>query len=125
MSFAFTETRGLLSWVIKFGVGGDIQATCWTCKGLHRFTMAEIVALAEKVGEDFSFYNRRCRCRLTPGCEGWNQFYFLPFPAVRGFREGFALKMAAQFRPLFTHRFRRLSKRTSAQALARLPFPAR
>lgn len=33
-------------------------------------------ALAEKVGPEFSLIDRRCRCRLTPGCDGWNRFDF-------------------------------------------------
>lgn len=25
---------------------------------------------------DYTLYNRRTRCRLTPGCPGWNYFLF-------------------------------------------------
>lgn len=39
--------------------------------------MQDIEALAAKVGLDFTLDNRRCRCRLTPGCDGWNTFFHL------------------------------------------------
>lgn len=58
-------------------VGWEIQTWCDKCRAFHRFTEGEIVALAERVGYDFSLVNRRCRCRLTPGCDGWNRFDYL------------------------------------------------
>lgn len=52
-----------------------LKVLCTECRGDHTFTQDEIIALAEKVGLDFCVVNRRCRCRLTPGCTGWNRFY--------------------------------------------------
>jgi hypothetical protein len=46
--------------------------TCTTCKA-HR--QIDLPALIEKVGPDYSLWNRRCRCRLTDGCMGWNRFF--------------------------------------------------
>lgn len=57
--------------------GAEIQVRCQTCKVYRRFTRADLEALAEKVGRDYSLVNRRCRCRLTPGCTGWNVFDYL------------------------------------------------
>ncbi|WP_395326955.1 hypothetical protein WBP06_09565 [Novosphingobium sp. BL-8H] len=57
-------------------VGRNIQVECDTCRAIHRFTPEEIRALADKVGEEYSLLNRRCRCRLTPGCTGWNRFFY-------------------------------------------------
>lgn len=74
MSYAFLDTVGILGNILS--TGREIQVECETCKGLHRFTAAEITALAEKVGREFNLLNRRCRCRLTPGCTGWNRFFF-------------------------------------------------
>lgn len=54
----------------------EIQVWCEKCRALHVFTQAELIALAEKVGPEFSLIDRRCRCRLTPGCDGWNRFDF-------------------------------------------------
>lgn len=54
----------------------EIQVWCEKCRALHVFTQAELIALAEKVGPEFSLIDRRCRCRLTPGCSGWNRFDF-------------------------------------------------
>lgn len=45
------------------------------CTGCREWRDLDLVALAEKVGPEYSLYNRRCRCRLTPGCEGWNKFH--------------------------------------------------
>ena len=55
----------------------EIQVWCDKCQVYRRFTQDEMVALAEKVGRDYSLVDRRCRCRLTPGCDGWNRFDFL------------------------------------------------
>jgi hypothetical protein len=57
--------------------GSEIQVSCTLhCKPGHNFTTAELVALAAKVGRDYELYNRRCPCRFTPGCRGWNQFFY-------------------------------------------------
>ncbi|MCT2398547.1 hypothetical protein [Novosphingobium mangrovi (ex Huang et al. 2023)] len=54
----------------------EIQVWCDTCRVYREFTHADLVALAERVGPQFSLIDRRCRCRLTPGCNGWNRFNF-------------------------------------------------
>lgn len=74
MAYAFHDTVGILSNIIK--TGRQIQVLCSTCRQFHRFAIPEIEALATKVGPDFNLLNRRCRCRLTPGCQGWNRFEF-------------------------------------------------
>lgn len=47
------------------------------CGEPYFFSKAELEALAAKVGRDYELYNRRCPCRLTPGCRGWNNFHYL------------------------------------------------
>lgn len=74
MGYAFLDTVGILSNILA--TERKIQVECEACKEFHRFTQAEIAALAEKVGADYNLANRRCRCRLTPGCQGWNRFFF-------------------------------------------------
>lgn len=54
----------------------EIMVWCEQCKARHEFTQAELAALGERVGLQFSFIDRRCRCRLTEGCDGWNKFCF-------------------------------------------------
>lgn len=70
--FAWLENLGAM-------IDGDahIQASCTACGQYVRFARADLEALAAKVGRDFSLRNRRCRCRLTPGCRGWNRFFYL------------------------------------------------
>lgn len=51
-----------------------VTANCTLC-GAHDFI--DLEALREKVGGEYSLWNRRCRCRLTPGCEGWNRFRYV------------------------------------------------
>lgn len=50
-----------------------VRASCTYCKGSRDI---DIAALAAKVGRDYSLVNRRCRCRILPGCPGWNRFYY-------------------------------------------------
>lgn len=69
------------SWLANLGAMIDersaIQVSCTKCGIYHRFTTEELAALADKVGRNFSLWNRRCRCRLTPNCLGWNRFNYL------------------------------------------------
>lgn len=46
------------------------------CERCHEWKEVDVVALAERVGRDYSLINRRCPCRLRQGCKGWNRFYF-------------------------------------------------
>lgn len=69
------------TWLQNLGAIVDhntrIQVTCTRCRVVHNFTREELVQLAERVGRSYSLINRRCPCRLTPGCSGWNTFYYL------------------------------------------------
>jgi hypothetical protein len=37
----------------------------------------DLIQLRLRVGGKYSLVNRRCRCRLTANCPGWNRFYYL------------------------------------------------
>lgn len=50
-----------------------IRVACDQCKVWQD---VDLVALRKKVGGDYSLLNRRCRCRLTTGCKGWNRFSY-------------------------------------------------
>lgn len=54
--------------------GALIRVWCWACK---KSGDVDLFALRERVGPGYSLLNRRCRCRLTPGCPGWNRFMYL------------------------------------------------
>lgn len=54
--------------------GCVVQVWCDRCRVHQR---VDLVALLAKVGPDYSLCNRRCRCRLTEGCTGWNSFSYL------------------------------------------------
>ncbi len=47
------------------------------CEGCKEWRDLDLLALRDKVGGSYSLLNRRCRCRLTPGCTGWNRFMYL------------------------------------------------
>ena len=72
-------------WALTLGgmidFGGVVQVWCDRCRGSAE---VDLTALAEKVGRDYSLVDRRCRCRLTPGCIGWNCFRYATGPhAIR------------------------------------------
>lgn len=69
------EACSNLGRIIKSGT--QIKVICDTCKADKEFTPADIEALAAKTSYRYSLVNRRCKCRLTPGCDGWNRFYYL------------------------------------------------
>lgn len=70
------------SWVMTLGAIADtlaehphyfIRVHCRKCRE-HRDL--DIPALIEKVGRDYTLLNKRTRCRITPGCRGWNVFFY-------------------------------------------------
>lgn len=69
------------AWVANLGAMIDndtrIKVWCDKCRVHREFTREELIALAEKVGRDYALWNRRCRCRLTPACTGWNKFSYM------------------------------------------------
>lgn len=54
--------------------GAEVRALCTKHCGYRDL---DIAALVEKLGRDYSLIDRRCLCRITPGCEGVNRFYYL------------------------------------------------
>lgn len=52
----------------------EVAAVCDLCRGRQQI---DLPALLAKVGPEYSLINRRCRCRITPGCKGWNTFRYL------------------------------------------------
>jgi hypothetical protein len=50
-----------------------VRAMCDTCSG---YRDVDLVALSLVKGEGYSLWGRRTRCRITPGCLGFNRFYF-------------------------------------------------
>lgn len=69
------------AWLADLGAMIDararIQVECDKCGRYKRLSQDELIALAAKVGRSYSLHNRRCRCHLTKGCEGWNRFFYL------------------------------------------------
>lgn len=63
-----------LSTILEWGT--LVRVVCTSCDATRDLRMPEIAALIEKVGPDYSLINRRCRCRLTPNCRGWNRFRY-------------------------------------------------
>ncbi len=48
------------------------------CEKCRRYKQIDLEALMAKVGPDYSLWNRRCKCRLKAGCDGWNKFWIGP-----------------------------------------------
>jgi hypothetical protein len=63
-----------------------IRVLCTKCKNWRELGRDDLAALVERVGPDYSLIGRRCRCRLSSRCNGWNRFYY----------------QSAVFRPLWT-----------------------
>jgi len=68
------------SWVMTLGSMADtiaerpefyIQVRCRKCR---QFKTLDIPTLTAKLGRDYRLLDKRTRCRLTPGCDGWNVF---------------------------------------------------
>ncbi len=58
--------------LIAQGVGVRVM-----CTGCDVYRDLDLDALRLAKGGEYSLFNRRCRCRLTPDCTGWNRFYYL------------------------------------------------
>lgn len=58
--------------LIKQGV--RVTVSCTACSA---HDLIDLEALRAKVGGEYSLWNRRCRCRLTDGCQGWNRFRYI------------------------------------------------
>jgi hypothetical protein len=67
----------LPSWVQNIGamLANDthIRAFCSSCNMCFD---VDIAALAARVGDAYSLIDRRSRCHLTPGCDGWIRFLY-------------------------------------------------
>ena len=66
---AWTRTLGTL-----IDSASPIRVTCDRC---GKWADVDLAALAARVGRDYSLIDRRCLCRLTEGCRGWNKFLYL------------------------------------------------
>ena len=54
-----------------------ISVSCTKCGKSRKLAHADLIALADKVGHEYTLINRRCRCRLSISCTGWNRFHYL------------------------------------------------
>lgn len=68
----------LPAWTRSIGAaidaGGRIRASCTRC---GKWRDVDLVALAAHVGRTYCLIDRRCRCRMTAACDGWNRFLYL------------------------------------------------
>lgn len=51
----------------------SVRAMCDICDG---FRDVDLEALARIKGDDYDLWGRTTRCRIEPGCDGRNRFYF-------------------------------------------------
>jgi hypothetical protein len=66
----FTWLRTLGAMVER---GAEIRVWCDTCDVCRHLDLPAFMAVT---GPDYSLINRRCRCRMTTGCHGWNRFFY-------------------------------------------------
>ena len=52
---------------------GLVRVSCSLCQ---RWENVDLAALSKRVSASYSLINRRCRCRLTKDCKGWNRFFY-------------------------------------------------
>lgn len=66
------------AWTRNIGVmhdeGVEVTALCPVCRGLK--VGIDLAALIEIKGRDYDLWNRRTKCRFTPGCEGMVTFMY-------------------------------------------------
>ena len=55
--------------------GNTVHATCSRCRKTREIDIPDLIAT---LGPLSSLWNRRCWCRVTPGCKGWNWFRLGP-----------------------------------------------
>lgn len=72
------KTAGIIpSWVktldVMIAAETVIKVQCDTCRVIRE---VDLHALRARMGGGYSLLNRRCRCRLTDGCRGWNTFHY-------------------------------------------------
>lgn len=65
-------------WAMTIGAmqAAGARAQVWCSGGCGGSRWLDLPALIAIVGPDYSLLDRRCRCRLTPGCAGWNRFRY-------------------------------------------------
>src|SRR3546814_11428576 len=86
--------------MLRTGVRANVA--CTVCKCERAINLQNLI---DKVGPDYSLYNRRCRCRLLPGCEGWNYFLhdrsgvFLPLRSAERHPRWLLSKSHSDFSP--------------------------
>lgn len=54
--------------------GVRVTVSCTQCS---KHDIVDLNLLRERVGPGYSLWNRRCRCRLTLNCKGWNRFRYV------------------------------------------------
>lgn len=65
-----------MAWTKNLGTMIDAGVRCRaSCNKCDRWKDVDLVALAEKVGRDFDLWNKRPRCKSTPGCDGNGRFF--------------------------------------------------
>jgi len=68
---AYDINRDLtLSAMLRIGI--KAKSFCTHCDASR---VLDIPALIERTSPDFRLFNKRTRCRMTEGCQGWNRFW--------------------------------------------------
>ena len=64
--------------------GHAIEVRCNKCREFKVLTKVDLERIIQAKGPDYSLFNRRCRCKLTPDCPGWNSFRYQRGPWAYG-----------------------------------------
>ncbi len=64
------------AWAANLGAMIDGRVLCSACCDRCRaWKEVDLEQLAQAKGRDYSLWGKRTRCRITPGCDGFNRFY--------------------------------------------------
>jgi hypothetical protein len=77
-------TKTISSMIEAHGPGCNVEVRCSLCAGFKKLAKEDLERIGAAKGMDYSLWNKRTRCRLTPGCRGWNTFRFEHGPWAYG-----------------------------------------
>jgi hypothetical protein len=74
--------RNVGTLMLAVQAGEKVQVYCRGCRSHRPLTVDDLQRIEAAKGMRFSMTNRRTRCRLTRGCDGWNVFRYQRGPWV-------------------------------------------
>jgi hypothetical protein len=70
----WARTIGMM--IEAVAAGQEVRVRCQTCNAHRILAVTDLERVMAAKGIRFRMTNRRTRCRLTAGCDGWNVFSY-------------------------------------------------